>query len=183
MLAPLAVSEELIPLKPNGNAAAITPVYQTIDEAIAKGDLADVRRHLIVNPRCLNQGAGENSHPPIEQAVQRNKQEIALFLLTSGANPNTSDASKRTPLHHAAAKNQLATAKALLDGGADPMTLSQLGGTALHEVAASGGKEIILLLLENKVDPTVKSKEGATALDIAKKYKNQSAVNVPSELK
>ena len=104
MLAPIAVSEELILLKPNGNAAAITPIYQT-------------------------------------------------------------------------------TAKALLDGGADPMTLSQLGGTALHEAAASGGKEIILLLLENKVDPTVKSKEGVTALDIAKKYKNQPAVNILSGLK
>ncbi len=193
-----------------------TPVYQTIDEAIAKGDLDDVGLHLKLNPQSARKGGRENSRSPLEQAVLRNKQDIALLLLKSGADPNTADASKRTPLHlaiernnpavatallkasakpnqldkdgwtplhHAAAKNQLATAKALIDGGADPMTLSELGGTPLHEAAASGGKEIIELLLEKKVDPSVKSKEGVTALDIAKKYKNQAAINALSAVK
>ncbi|MEO8617128.1 MAG: ankyrin repeat domain-containing protein [Luteolibacter sp.] len=216
MLAPLADADEPSPVKSDSKSPPAAPAYQTIDEAIAKGDLAAVRIHLSINPLSLNQGARENSRPPIEQAVQRNKQEIALFLLKSGANPNTSDASKRTPLHlavernnpvvvtallkagakpnlldkdgwtplhHAAAKNQLATANALIDGGADPMTLSELGGTPLHEAAASGGTDIIQLLLDHKVDPSVKSKEGVTALDIAKKYKNQAAIDVLSELK
>ncbi|MEO5716413.1 MAG: ankyrin repeat domain-containing protein [Luteolibacter sp.] len=193
-----------------------TPVYQTIDEAIAKGDLNDVSLHLKLNRQSALKGGRENSRPPLEQAVLRNKQDIALLLLKSGADPNTTDASKRTPLHlavernnavvvtallksgakpnrldkdgwtplhHAAAKNQLATAKALIDGGADPTTLSELGGTPLHEAAASGGKEIIGLLLENKVDPAVKSKEGVSALDIAKKYKNQSAIDTLSAAK
>lgn len=186
------------------------PVYPTIDESIAKGDLADVRAHVAANPQSVKKGGRETSRPPLEQAVMRNKTEIALYLLEAGADPNTVNATQRTPLHlavdrnspvvaaallkagakpnagdkdgwtplhHAAAKNQLETAKAILAGGADPMTLSNLGGTALHEAAASGGAEIIRLLLDHKVDPKVVSKEGVTALDIAKKYKNQPAID------
>jgi ankyrin repeat protein len=186
------------------------PVYQTIDEAIAKGDLADVRLHVTTNPKSLKQGARENSRPPLEQAVMRNKADIALYLLEAGADPNTVNASERTPLHlavdrnnpavatallkagakpdaadkdgwtplhHAAAKNQLEMAKAILAGGANPMLLSKLGGTPLHEAGASGGAEIVRLLLDHKVDPAVVSKEGVTALDIAKKYKNQPAID------
>lgn len=189
---------------------AAAPAYQTIDEAIAKGDLGDVKLHLAANPQSLHHGGRPNSRPPLDQAVLRNKTEIALHLLASGADPNSVDASRRTPLHlavdrnnpavatallkagakpnlrdndgwtplhHAAAKNQLETAKAILAGGADPMTLSDLGGTPLHEAAASGGAEIIRLLLDHKVDPAVVSKEGVTALDIAKKYKNQPAID------
>lgn len=189
---------------------AATPAYQTIDEAIAKGDLGDVKLHLAANRQSLNQGGRPTSRPPLEQAVLRNKTEIALYLLESGADPNSVNSSQRTPLHlavdrnnpvvaaallkagakpnlrdndgwtplhHAAAKNQLETAKAILAGGADPMTLSELGGTPLHEAAASGGAEIIRLLLAHKVDPAVVSKEGVTALDIAKKYKNQPAID------
>ncbi len=194
---------------------AAKPTYPTIDEAIAKGDIADVRLHLKANPESLNKGGRETSRPPLEQAVLRNKTEIAVLLLESGADTNTMTASKRTPLHlavernnpavaaallkagakpnardkdgwtplhHAAAKNQLETAKVLLAGAADPMILSELGGTPLHEAAASGGAEIIRLLLEHKVDPKVVSKEKVTALDIAKKYKNQPAIDVLSAL-
>ncbi len=196
-------------------SSAATPVYQTIDEAIAKGDIKDVQLHLSIDPASANKGGNANSRPPLEQAVLRNKTDIALLLLENKADPNSVSASKRTPLHlavdrnnpavvtallkagakpnqldndgwtplhHAAAKNQLETAKALLAGGADPMTLSELGGTPLHEAAASGGAEIIRLLLDHKVDPKVISKEGVTALDLAKKYKNQPAIDVLSGL-
>lgn len=189
---------------------AATPKYQTIDEAIAKGDIEDVKLHLSLDPKSANQGGKPTSRPPLEQAVLRNKPEIAALLLAAKADPNSVNASKRTPLHlavdrnspvmaaallkagakpnvrdndgwtplhHAAAKNQLETAKAILAGGANPMTLSELGGTPLHEAAASGGAEIVRLFLDQKVDPSIKSKEGVTALDIAKKYKNQPAID------
>jgi hypothetical protein len=204
-----------IPVDGVSGKVAATPAYQTIDEAIAKGDIDDVRLHLSTNPQSANKGGRVTSRPPLEQAVLRNKPEIAILLLESGADPNSINASKRTPLHlavdrnspavaaallkagakpdardndgwtplhHAAAKNQPETAKAILAGGANPMTLSELGGTPLHEAAASGGPEIIRLFLDHKVDPTVKSKEGVTALDIARKYKNQPAIDALSKL-
>jgi ankyrin repeat protein len=214
-IAETPVAPDKTEVNPGQPKDAAKPTYPTIDEAIAKGDIADVRLHLKANPESLNKGGRETSRPPLEQAVQRNKTEIAVLLLESGADTNTLTASKRTPLHlavernnpavaaallkagakpnardkdgwtplhHAAAKNQLETAKVLLAGGADPMILSELGGTPLHEAAASGGAEIIRLLLEHKVDPKVVSKENVTALDIAKKYKNQPAIDVLSAL-
>ncbi len=194
---------------------AAKPTYSTIDEAIAKNDISDVRLHLAADPQSANKGGRPSSRPPLEQAVLRNKPEIASLLLEAGASPNSKSGAKRTPLHiavdrnspaiatallkagakpdvldqdgwtplhHAAAKNQTETARALLAGGADPMTLSERGGTPLHEAAASGGAEIIQLLLKHKVDPGVKSKEGVTALDIARKYKNQAAIDALAEL-
>lgn len=201
---------------PQGVASQVTaaPAYQTIDEAITKGDLADVKLHLAAKPESANQGR-DKVRTPLAQAVLRNKTEIALALLAAGAKPDTQDTSQRTtlhlaverrnaplvaallkakanpnlgdkdgwtPLHHAAAKNLLEIAKLLLDGGANPMILSKLGGTPLHEAAASAGAELVQLLLDHKVDPTIVSKEGVTALDIAKKYKNQPAIDVLSKL-
>lgn len=202
-----------VPAQGVTSQVAAAPAYQTIDEAIAKGDLADVKLHLAASPDSANQGR-DKTRTPLAQAVLRNKTEIALALLEGGANPDAQDSSQRsplhlaverrnaalvaallkakakpntgdkdgwTPLHHAAAKNLLEIAKVLLDGGADPMQLSKLGGTPLHEAAASAGAELVRLLLDHKVDPAVISKEGVTALDIAKKYKNQAAVDALSK--
>lgn len=190
---------------------AAEPAYQTIDEAIAKGDLDDVKLQVKLHPERALKGGKTNSRPPLEQAILRKKEDIALFLIGNGSDVNIADRSNRTPLHlavernlpkvleallktgakpdlldrggwtplhNAAAKDQPESIKALLAGGANPMTLSQLGGTPLHEAAASGGPEVIRLLLEAKVDPTVKSKEGVTALDLARKYKNEEAVEI-----
>lgn len=77
----------------------------TNDEAIAKGDLDDVRLHLTTNPLAANKGGRETSRPPLEQAVLRNQTEIAILLLESGADPNSTNAAKRTPLHLAIDRN------------------------------------------------------------------------------
>jgi len=202
-----------VPNRGVAGTVAASPSSLSIDEAIARGDLHDVRLHLSSNPACLNQGR-DKTRPPLSQAVLRNKTEIALLLLESGAGPDGRDSSLRTPihlavergslilvtallkaganpdlrdkagwtpLHHAAAKDRIDIAKALLSGGANPMTLSELGGTPLHEAAASAGPDLVQLLLDHHVDPSVRSKEGTTALDIAKKYKNQAAVEVISK--
>lgn len=127
--------------------------------------------------------ADASKRTPLHLAIDRNNPILITALLKAGAKPDLRDKDGWTPLHHAAAKNQLATAKALLDGGADPTTLSDLGGTPLHEAAASGGKEIIELLLTTKIDPSIKSKENVTALDLAKKYKNQPAIDALTAVK
>jgi hypothetical protein len=203
-----------VPATGVASTAKATPAYQTIDEAIGKGDLADVKLHLAANPASASEGRDKN-RSPLAQAVLRNKTEIAVLLLDSGAKPDGVDSSQRsilhlavdrsnatvaaallkakanpnlgdrdgwTPLHHAAAKNQLEIAKLLLAGGANPMLLSKLGGTPLHEAAASAGAPLVQLLLDHKVDPSIKSKEDVTALDIARKFKNQPAIDVLSKV-
>lgn len=143
---------------------AATPVYQTIDEAIAKGDLNDVRLQLALKPACANQGARDNSRPPLEQAVLRNKMEIAVLLLESGANPNSVNASKRTPLHLAVDRNNPLVAAALLKAGANPNSRDKDGWTPLHHAAAKNQLETAKVILAGGANPMILSELGGTPL-------------------
>lgn len=143
---------------------AATPAYQTIDEAIAKGDLNDVRVHLGLNPQSANKGARDNSRTPLEQAVLRNKTDIALLLLKSGANPNTIDASQRTPLHLAVERNNPAVAAALLKAGAKPNERDKDGWTPLHHAAAKNQLATAKVILAGGADPMTLSELGGTPL-------------------
>jgi ankyrin repeat protein len=145
-------------------AEIIAPTHKTIDLAIARGDLDDVRRHLIADPKSLHQGATEKSRSPLEQAVLRNKQEIALFLLESGANPNTHDATLRTPLHLAVERNNPAVAAALLEAKAKPSQRDKDGWTPLHHAAAKNQLATAQALLAGGADPMTLSELGGTPL-------------------
>lgn len=112
--------------------ALAAPVHPTIDAAIAKGDLADVRLHLAADPQSANKGGKPTSRPPLEQAVLRKKPDIVILLLEAGANPNSTNASKRTPLHLAVDRNSPEIVTALLKAGAKPNLLDQDGWTPLH---------------------------------------------------
>ncbi len=146
------------------SAVAAAPTYPTIDESIAKGDLPDVRLHIAANPKNINQGGREKSRPPLEQAVIRNKTEIALYLLEAGASPNTVDASQRTPLHLAVERNNPAVAAALLKAGAKPNLRDKDGWTPLHHTAAKNQLETAKAILAGGADPTTLSELGGTPL-------------------
>ena len=204
-------------LVPARGVASTTPAltkYPTIDEAIARGDLEDVKAHLKQSPGAAQQGK-DPALAPLHQAILRNRSEIALLLLEAGASPDAPDRSSRTPLHlaveranlalveallkrkakpdlldkmgwtplhHAAAKDKLAIAKALVAGGANAKALSERGGTPLHEAAASGSADMVKLFLDAGVDPKVVSKLGVTALDIAREFKNETAIGILAPL-
>jgi hypothetical protein len=140
------------------------PTYQTIDEAIAKGDIEDVKTHLSINPQSATKGGKENSRPPLEQAIMRKKTEIALLLLKSGADPNTSDASQRTPLHLAVERNSPETATALLKAGAKPNLRDKGGWTPLHHTAAKNQLETAKAIIDGGADPMTLSELGGTPL-------------------
>lgn len=204
----------LVPSRGVASTAPAITKYPTIDEAIARGDLEDVKTHLKQRPESARQGK-DAGLAPLHQAILRNRTEIALHLLEAGADPDAPDRSARsplhlaveranvalveallrrkakpdtldkmgwTPLHHAAAKDKVAVAKALLAGGANPKALSERGGTPLHEAAASGGAEMVNLFLSAGVDPSIVSKLGVTALDIAREFKNETAIKILSAL-
>ncbi len=140
------------------------PVHPSIDIAIAKGDLADVKLHLAADPTKLDQGATEKSRTPLEQAVLRNKQDIAIFLLEKGANPKTADASKRTPLHLAIERNNPKLVSALLAAGASPDLRDKGGWTPLHHAAAKNQLETTKALIAGGADPMTLSDLGGTPL-------------------
>lgn len=145
-------------------AVAAAPAYLTIDEAIAKGDLADVKLHVAADPKSLGQGGRPNSRPPLEQAVIRNKTEIALYLLEAGADPNTVNASLRTPLHLAVDRNNPVVAAALLKAGAKPNPRDNDGWTPLHHAAAKNQLETARAILAGGADPMTLSNLGGTPL-------------------
>ncbi len=118
------LTQALVFLTVSANAA---PKNETIDRAIAKGDLADVQAHLTQNPESARKGGKPSSRAPLEQAILRKKTEIALLLIKSGADANSSNASKRTPLHLAVERNLPTVAKALIDAGAKTDVLDKKG--------------------------------------------------------
>ena len=142
------------PVNADEPAKPVTPpVYQTIDESIAKGDLADVRAHVAANPKSVKKGGRETSRPPLEQAVMRNKADIALYLLQAGADPNTVNATQRTPLHLAVDRNNPVVAAALLKAGAKPNAPDKDGWTPLHHAAAKNQLETAKAILAGGADP------------------------------
>jgi len=143
--------------------AAPTPAYQTIDEAIAKGDLADVKLHLAATPDAANQGR-DKTRSPLAQAVLRNKTEIALALLEAGAKPDGLDSSQRTILHLAVDRGNATVVAALLKAKANPNLGDKDGWTPLHHAAAKNQLEIAKLLLAGGANPMLLSKLGGTPL-------------------
>jgi type 1 glutamine amidotransferase len=143
---------------------AASPAYQTIDEAIAKDDINDVKLHLAAKPESLQKGGKENSRPPLEQAILRNKTAIVILLLESGADPNPANATGRAPLHLAIERNNPAVVSALLKAGAKPDAQDKAGWTPLHHAAAKNQLENAKALLAGGANPMVLSELGGTPL-------------------
>ena len=152
-----------VPAQGVSSQVAAAPAYQTIDEAIAKGDLADVKLHLAANPESANQGR-DKTRTPLAQAILRNKTEIAELLLQSGANPDLQDSSQRTPLHLAVDRRNPAAVTALLKAKAKPNVGDRDGWTPLHHAAAKNLPDIAKILLDGGANPMTLSKLGGTAL-------------------
>jgi hypothetical protein len=143
---------------------AAEPVHASIDEAIAKDDLADVKLHIAANPDSLHKGGRETSRPPLEQAILRNKTAIAVFLIESGANPDGAEGSARTPLHLAVERNNPTVLAALLKAGAKPSPPDQAGWTPLHHTAAKNQFDNAKALLAAGANPMALSELGGTPL-------------------
>lgn len=151
---------------PARGVASVTPAitkYPTIDEAIARGDLDDVKTHLKQNPEAARKGK-DASLSPLHQAILRNRTEIALHLLATGASPDAPDRSSRTPLHLAVERANLALVEALLQRKAKPDTLDKMGWTPLHHAAAKDKLAIAKALVAGGADAKALSERGGTPL-------------------
>jgi hypothetical protein len=149
----------------NGVASSVAPIprHPTIDDAIAHGDMEDVKRHLAIDPKRAQPASG-SALAPLHQAILRNRTEIALALLEAGADPNLPDRSQRTPLHLAVERNNVALVEALLARKARPNERDKIGWTPLHHAAAKDRVEIARALLKGGADPMTLSERGGTPL-------------------
>ena len=148
---------------PDVAGAAVAPTYATIDEAIAKGDADDVKRHLDRDP-ALARGKADAKLSPLHNAILRRQTKIVLLLLDSGADVQAPDSAGRTPLHLAVERNDAGVVKELLRRKADPTRKDRIGWTPLHHAAAKDRVEIATLLLDSGMNPNVRSELGGTAL-------------------
>jgi hypothetical protein len=139
------------------------PCYQTIDEAIAHGDLADVKRHLARSPELVRSTPGAKL-TPLHQAILRRKPDIVALLLDAGADLNAPDNANRTPLSMAVERGDATIVTLLLARHADATRRDRTGWTALHHAAAKNQIEIARLLLDAGVDPNALSELGGTPL-------------------
>lgn len=137
--------------------------YETIDEAIARGDLEDVGRHLLHSPELLST-PGRGGMTPLQQAILRKKTDIALELLRRGADPNYLSGSQQTGLHLAVVRNLPALCWALAAAGVDLGARDKQGWTALHLAAAKNQPEMVGALLDVGSDVRRLSAAGGTAL-------------------
>lgn len=151
---------------PSRGVASTTPAltkYPTLDEAIARGDLDDVKTHLKQNPGAAQKGK-DPALAPLHQAILRNRTEIALFLLEAGASPDVPDRSSRTPLHLAVERANLALVEALLKRKAKPDALDKMGWTPLHHAAAKDKLAIAKALVAGGANAKALSERGGTPL-------------------
>lgn len=141
---------------------AAAPRYATIEEAIARGDLAQVRLLLSIDPGAVTRpGKGGL---PLHQAILRNKTEIAVLLLESGASVDAPDRTARTPLHLAVERGNVALVTALLVRHARPNERDALGWTPLHHAAAENKVAVARALLDGGANPKTLSDRGGTPL-------------------
>jgi ankyrin repeat protein len=142
--------------------AAESPVHATIDEAIARGDVDDVKRHLQRDPGLVR--GKEAKLAPLHQAILRRQAKIVALLLEQGADANAPDNSARTPVHLAVERGDAAVLKMLLARKPELMRRDKGGWTPLHHAAAKGRAEIATLLLDAGAQPNFLSELGGTAL-------------------
>ncbi len=146
----------------DSNIAPIV-VHQSIEHAIARGDLKDTLRHLANDPELLNR-PGRGSYTPLQQAILRKKLDIVSTLVEQKADPNTPTSSGQTALHIAISRNDSQSTKTVLQAGADLSAKDDNGWTPLHLAAAKNRIELVEILLNNGSEINSLSDAGGTPL-------------------
>jgi ankyrin repeat protein len=149
----------------NGIESTITPIvkHDSIERAIAIGDIADVERHLAIDPELLNK-PGRGSYTPLHQAILRKKGALADRLLEMGADPNVATKSKQTALHIAISRSDAGAAMAVIEKGSNLSLRDSNGWTPLHLAAAKNKIDLVRLLLDSGADIALLSDAGGTPL-------------------
>jgi ankyrin repeat protein len=144
-----------------------------LNHAAAKGSLAMVR--ILVDAGADLEASGDPaSARPLHMAAMRDHPEIARFLISRGADPDSRDDWGRTPLMVAATFGTVEVADTLLSGGADPTVKDDVyGDTAIHHAAIAGQLDVVALLLAEGIPIDLPSgHEGESALHYAAYHAN-----------
>merc|ERR1712107_573528 len=89
-----------------------SPVF----DAIAKDDVADLKKALAANPDALDK-TGQGGQCPLMNAVLTGKVQSVRFLLDAGADTEVAEQDGYTPMHGAAFQGRTEIAKMLVAHG------------------------------------------------------------------
>lgn len=130
--------------KNGDDESAVNKDERSLHEAVERGDLADVKRHL---QRGADVNAkDEGGRTPLHWAAYGANKDVVECLINSGAAVNARDEIDWTPLHLAAWGGGKDVAELLIDKGADVSVKNKNGLTPLHEAEGNGHTETAELL-------------------------------------
>jgi ankyrin repeat protein len=116
--------------------------YKTIHEAAAKGDLADVKRHLQKGTDVNSKD--NNDWTPLLYSAFYGKQDVVKFLVSKGADVNAkSVATGWTTLYVAADKGHFEVVKILVSAGANVNAKDIVGMTPIRAAIGDGHNDVI----------------------------------------
>jgi ankyrin repeat protein len=148
-----------------------------VNLAAAKGSLAMVR--ILADAGADLEASGDPANArPLHMAAMHGHPEIARFLISRGANPDSRDDWGRTPLMVAATLGAVEVADTLLSGGADPTVKDDVyRDTAIHYAAIAGQLDVVALLLAEGIPIDFPSgHDGESPLHYAAYYANLGLV-------
>ena len=154
---------------------------QCLISAVIHGNINNVKKYL--NDGSVNvNGTDRDGWTALHYACSKGYGDIAELLLDHGADIDArSYYNDTTPLHFACLYDHASTTKLLLDRGCAVNSVRYDGETALHTACRLGSMECVKELLAHGADTTVKDNNGKTPLDVAKRSKNQSIIDLVME--
>lgn len=146
---------------------ALPPEYETLTQAIKRGDAAAVTQLLEAHPQLLHTRTVDYSGCcPLQLAIRSGKADIAELLLQRGASPDTRNYSGMTLLHSAIESRTPDMVRLLLRYGADPNrpSLEHHGAITYPLFIAQRRPQMLNILLEHGVQVDRLDENGEHAL-------------------
>lgn len=137
--------------QPMTHDAFSDPDLAPLANAVARGDAAEIRRHLA---RIDPDTPGEDGATLLVEAIGKRQLASVEALLEAGADPNRPGAGGETPVHAAAFADDPSFLRAVLARGGDPNARNPVtGGPPLTRAILGQNLEQVRLLLEAGADP------------------------------
>lgn len=150
---------------PEDGVVSADPVVvknKSLLHAIAKGDPADVRNHLLLGADVNERN--KQGWSPLHFATVRGQAKCAHVLIEFGAELNLQTGTEKVPLHFAADRGFMVLTMLLVENGADITARDDEGWSPLHYAAEKDRVELAAYLIEKGAEVDMQSKRGGTPL-------------------
>ncbi len=144
-------------------------VAAEIHDASQQGAIDSVKTLVQQNHELVNL-ADETGNTPLHYALAGGQTEVALFLISKGADVNALNNVNQSVLLFAAYFGNAEIAKALIAAGSTLNDQDVFGRTALHYAARQRNIDATMVLVDNKAQLDIKDSIGETPLHFAVRW-------------